>query len=98
MSNLEHIVTDMHDILKAYYEVARKRFVDNLCIQAADYHLVTGPDAPLKLFSPTFVAALTEEQLAEIASEDPTLKRRRAALTKMVQDLQVGKRLLGMGG
>lgn len=46
-SNLEHTVCDLHDILRSYYKVARKRFVDNVCMQAADYHLVTGPDTPI---------------------------------------------------
>jgi hypothetical protein len=31
MSNLEHIVGDIHNILKAYYKPARERFVDTIC-------------------------------------------------------------------
>lgn len=31
MSNFEHTLNDLHDILEAYYKVARKRFVDNVC-------------------------------------------------------------------
>ena len=74
MSNVEHIVQEIHDILKSYYEVARKRFADSLCMQAADYHLVTGPRTPLKLFSPSFVHKLTPDQLEDIAGEDVTIK------------------------
>ena len=47
-SNLKHTVDDLHDILHSYYKVARKRFVDIVCMQAADYFLVTGHDAPIK--------------------------------------------------
>jgi len=94
MSNTEHIVIEMHDILKSYYKVARKRFVDNLCMQAADYHLVTGPDSPLRLFSPQFVSELSEEQLSEIAGEDAALKRRRAVLNKAIKNLEEGKKIL----
>ncbi|KLJ11831.1 hypothetical protein EMPG_13014 [Blastomyces silverae] len=59
MSNLEHTVHDLHDILKSYYKVARKRFVDSVCMQAVDYHLITGPQTPLKQFSPAFVQSLS---------------------------------------
>jgi hypothetical protein len=31
MGNLKHIVGDIHNILKAYHEVARGRFVDTIC-------------------------------------------------------------------
>ncbi|TIA32625.1 dynamin GTPase [Aureobasidium pullulans] len=95
MSNSEHTVFELHDILESYYKVARKRFVDNVCMQAADFNLVTGPHSPLKLFSPQFVNSLTEEQLEEIAGEDAAVKRKRDALTKEVADLQVGKKILG---
>jgi len=94
MSNVEHVVQEVHDILKSYYEVARKRFVDNLVMQAADYHLVTGPCSPLKLFSPSFVSELTDEQLLEIAGEDAALRSKRAALNKEIKDLEAGKKVL----
>ena len=94
MSNVEHVVQEVHDILKSYYKVARKRFTDNLVMQAADYHLVTGPYSPLKLFSPTFVSELTDEQLLEIAGEDATLRSKRAALNKEIADLEAGRKVL----
>lgn len=64
---LEETVQDIHNILKSYYKVARKRFIDNMCMQAADYYLVTGPAAPMKLFSPSWVYNLSREQLDQIA-------------------------------
>ncbi|OJJ94880.1 hypothetical protein ASPACDRAFT_1883796 [Aspergillus aculeatus ATCC 16872] len=42
MSNESHTVQDLHDILGSYYKVAMNRFVDNVSMQAADYHLVNG--------------------------------------------------------
>jgi hypothetical protein len=51
MSDIEHTVQDLHDILKSYYKVAWKRMVDVICMQAAEHHLISGPAAPLKLFS-----------------------------------------------
>ena len=94
MSNVRHTVQEIHDILKAYYKVARKRFVDNLCMQGADYHLVTGPDTPLRLFSPTFVGSLTPEQLAQIADEDTAVKKRRVALENKIKELEAAKKIL----
>ncbi|KAK4695643.1 hypothetical protein P7C71_g2147, partial [Lecanoromycetidae sp. Uapishka_2] len=93
-SNLEHTICDIHDILKSYYKVARKRFVDNVMMQAADFHLVTSPDSPIKVFTPAFVSDLTTEQLETIAGEDGTTKRKRADLKREIESLGKGKRML----
>ena len=95
MSNDDHAIQDLHDILRSYYKVARKRFVDCLRMQVADYQLTTGPRTPLKLFSPAFVAKLTSTQLEEVAGEDLTLKRRRSQLEKERKNLEDGKMILG---
>ena len=92
-SNEQGTIDDLHDILKAYYKVARKRFVDVVCMQAADFHLVTGSDAPTKVFSPTFVGGLTTEQLEAIAGEDLLSKRRRSDLNRKIENLEVGKKI-----
>ncbi|KAK6810758.1 hypothetical protein RU639_013520 [Aspergillus parasiticus] len=94
MSNIAHTVQDLSDILRSYYKVARKRFVDNVCMQAAGYYLVNGPEAPMKLFSPSFVNKLTREQLEEIAGEEAVLKRKRRQLLKEIGDLKAAKKIL----
>ena len=94
MSNTEHTVREIHDILRAYYKVARKRFVDNICMQAARYYLVSGPESPLLLFEPKFVINLTEDKLEEIAGEDEELKNRRKQLVKEIEDLEAGRKIL----
>lgn len=94
MRNVEHTVRDIHEILKSYYKVARKRFVDVVCMQGADFHLVTGPDTPTKVFSPSFVADLKPEQLEMIAGENLTNKRKRAELVREIQNLESGKKIL----
>lgn len=93
-SNLEHTVCDLHDILKSYYKVARKRFVDNVCMQAADFHLVTGPDTPVRVFSPKFVSKLSTEQLETIAGEDISRKRKRAELEREINSLEKARKFL----
>ncbi|KAI9894600.1 MAG: hypothetical protein M1814_001955 [Vezdaea aestivalis] len=94
MSNLDHVVLEIHDILQAYYKVARKRFVDNVCMQASDTFLVIGDASPLKLFGPAFVNRLSPEQLGEIAGEDMRVKKRRAELAKIIESLEAGRKLL----
>lgn len=94
MGNLEHTVGDIHNILKAYYEVARERFVDTICTQGLDYHLLSGSDTPLRVLSPNFVVELRPEQLEMIAGEDTVSISRRAALKKEIESLLDGKRLL----
>jgi len=42
MSNDDYTIQDLHDTLKPYYKVARKRFVDAVCLQAVDHFLVSG--------------------------------------------------------
>lgn len=93
-SNTDHTIHDLHDILKSYYEVARKRFVDVVCMQAVDYCLITGPAAPVKLFSPSFVSGLEANQLDRIAGEDLFTKRKREALKREIENLTNGKKIL----
>lgn len=94
LTNDDHVILELHDILRSYYKLARKCFVDNVRMQVADYYLVTGLDTPLKLFSPKFVAAMTSEQLQEIAGEDLGTRRRRAELEKEIQRLEEGRNIL----
>lgn len=94
LSNVEHTVQDLHDILKSYYEVARKRFVDVVPMQAAGHYLISGPETPLKLSSPVVVGARTPEQLEDVAGKDPCQRRRRKQLQKEIEDLEIGKKIL----
>ena len=94
MSNSEYTVQDIHDILESYYKVARKRFVDNICMQAADYYLVTGPETPAKLFSSSLVNKLSNDELKDIAGEDASTVRRRMNLKKTIRELEEGRRIL----
>ena len=62
------------------FEVARKTFVDNVCIQVIERNVLRGlPD----LFSPETVAAYTDHELKQIAGEDEA----RIAKRKQLQEL-----------
>lgn len=94
MSNSESRVRDIHDILKCYYEIARRRFTDAVINQAAHYHLLTGPATPLRLLSPGYVQRMTDETLESIAGEDPDLKRKRELLNQEINELKTARRIL----
>ncbi|KAI0409965.1 dynamin GTPase [Xylaria palmicola] len=96
LGNVDHVIFEIHDILRAYYKVALKRFVDNVRMHVADHILIAGPETPLKLFSPTFVTAMTEAQYfdREVAGEEPGVRRRRAALEKELGLLEQGRKIL----
>ena len=94
IGNTEHTVQEIHDILKSYYKVARKRFVDNICTQASDYHLVTGPSSPLRVFTPEFVAGLSTEQLEWVAGEDSGTRRRRETLQHEIKCMREARKVL----
>ncbi|KAF3481538.1 dynamin family protein [Arthroderma uncinatum] len=72
-NNTDRVIRELKDILCSYYEVARRRFVDNVLLQTAHHLLVTGPDTPLRLLSPSYILNLSEDQLENIAGEDPSM-------------------------
>lgn len=84
----------IHNFLKAYYEVAIKWFVDNVCMQATDYHLVTGPSTPFTLFTPFLITGLTAKELEDLAGEDAMVSRKRGQLKKEIEELEAGKKIL----
>ncbi|MCJ1463406.1 hypothetical protein MMC07_002013 [Pseudocyphellaria aurata] len=94
MSNVDHTIRDLHDILKSYYKVARKRFVDVVCMQGSDFHLVTGPDTPTKVFSPSFVTNLKPEDLERISGETVVMRKKRAELIREISNLENAKKIL----
>ncbi|KAK3954257.1 P-loop containing nucleoside triphosphate hydrolase protein [Pseudoneurospora amorphoporcata] len=81
-SNAEQVKEDIHDTLKSYYKVARKRFVDVMCQQAIDDHLLNGDNSPLRILTSDMVAKMSDSQLDRIAGEDAATKRER----KMLED------------
>lgn len=89
-------IQDIHDILDSYYRVGRKRFVDTICMQATDYHLLTGPRSPLRVFDIEFVSTLSDGELDAVAGECLSTKERRATIEKEIDALEQGKKSLGV--
>lgn len=89
-SNEDETIEDLFDTLKSFYKVVRKRYVDAVCVQAIDYHLLSSRESPLRLFSPAYVGAMSDDELRGIAGETNESRKRRAALNDKVEALQAG--------
>ncbi|KAI9812239.1 MAG: hypothetical protein M1832_000471 [Thelocarpon impressellum] len=76
LSNEDQAVNDIHDILKAYYKVALKRFTDNVVTQVVERCFV-GADGPVKILCPEFIGGITEAELAKLAAESYSSSRAR---------------------
>ena len=94
MSNMEDILEKLHDDLRAYYGIARKRFVDNVLNQAVNYRLLFGPSTPLGVFSQEWVIGLSAEQLEAIAGDSPSTKEHREKLDRDIEELRAAKDIL----
>jgi hypothetical protein len=86
-SNDDSAVYDIHEIVKSYYKVAMKRFLDNVIIQVVERH-VLGPNKPLRLFSSDFMDDLEDEQVKFIAAESSSTSMARSDLTTKLERLQ----------
>ncbi|KAI2632140.1 putative dynamin GTPase [Hypoxylon sp. NC1633] len=89
----EEIVVDMVEqacneattALNSYYKVAMKTFVDNVCRQVIERHLLT----PLpKIFCPQVTAKFSDEELLRIGSEPQQQRDKRAQLEATAQGLR----------
>lgn len=68
LSNEDQAVYDIHDILKAYYKVALKRFMDNVIQQVVErIHL--GSEGSVKAITPEYAGSLSDSELLDIAAE-----------------------------
>lgn len=85
--NEQQAVNDIHDILAAYYKVARQRFVDNVIIQAGERYVV-GETGPLKIFSPEYISGFSNEELSDIAGENYSTSVARSEITSRGERLQ----------
>ncbi|XEU94734.1 hypothetical protein FSHL1_000018 [Fusarium sambucinum] len=91
----EQTTEDIHDILQAYYKVARKRFVDNVYHQTVDHRLLSGPSNPLSLFCEQWVLQLEADKLRIIAGESRATRDRYSSLGKTLEDLEAAMVILG---
>ncbi|KAK0616433.1 P-loop containing nucleoside triphosphate hydrolase protein [Immersiella caudata] len=88
------VVLRIHDVTKSYYEVARTRFVDNICAHAVDHFLLSAEDGPLKVFNSEFVTRMTDEDLDTVAGEDTVSRNQRVLLKQQMELLEKAVKIL----
>ncbi|KUL91433.1 hypothetical protein ZTR_01521 [Talaromyces verruculosus] len=67
--------------LEIYYDIAIRRFIDNVAMQVIERH-VLGPNCPLLAVNKKLSDSLSDKDLQRIAGEDEPVIRQRAELTK----------------
>ncbi|KAJ5932821.1 hypothetical protein N7516_007310 [Penicillium verrucosum] len=87
LSNEQQAVFDIHDILKAYYKVAMKRFMDNVVVQVSERYIV-GEEGPVKMFSPDLIGGFDDDMLTDLAGENFSTASRRNDLVSMAARLR----------
>lgn len=93
-SNAEYLQEEIHDILHAYYNLALDRYIDNIFQLSVDYHLLTGPDSPFKVFTHDWVLELDPGKLEQIAGESKSIKKSRDRVKGKLSNLEEALRVL----
>ncbi|PTB64774.1 hypothetical protein BBK36DRAFT_1170455 [Trichoderma citrinoviride] len=93
-SSLEEMGLTIHNVLQAYYDVARDRFVDVVCQQAIDHFLLYADKGPLEVLSDKVVLNMSAELLERIAGEDLAVKEQRERLEKEIESLTQALKIL----
>ena len=92
LSNEDSAVYDIRDILKAYYKVSIKRFIDNVGNQVVE-RILLGPEGPLAIFTPQYVSALGDEERAFVAGQGEVTCEMRAELGMQIERLARARRI-----
>ncbi|KAK6531085.1 hypothetical protein TWF281_007910 [Arthrobotrys megalospora] len=73
--------------LKSYYKVAMKTFVDNVCRQVIERHILA--NLP-NVFSPVHTSTFTDEKILRLVAESEHSRRRRTDLKSLKKKLESG--------
>ncbi|KAK0301796.1 hypothetical protein LTR01_009150 [Friedmanniomyces endolithicus] len=83
----EQACSEALDGLNAYYKVALKTFVDNVCRQVIERHLLSGLSG---LLSPREVAGYADDELTRIAGERPDVALKRRQWQEQLETFRAG--------
>ncbi|CRG83177.1 hypothetical protein PISL3812_00526 [Talaromyces islandicus] len=79
--------------LAAYYKVAMKLFVDNVCRQVIERHILS---KLASVFDPTTISAYTDEDMVRLAAESRQIRDRRVEVLRLQDALEQSLRDLGV--
>lgn len=86
MSNSQNLEDEIHDILKAYYEIALNDFVEFVTQHVVERYL-DDDQGPLLMLSPPYVGGLDDQTVENLAAENESTMRLRAELEESLARL-----------
>ncbi|KAH0538175.1 hypothetical protein FGG08_005233 [Glutinoglossum americanum] len=85
-----HACIELLDLMEAYYEVALKKFVDDVAVQAVEDLI----GSLWSIFYPPAVATMDADLIEKIAAETPDVQEQRLQLKRKLDTLQKGMETL----
>ena len=92
MSNSRNLENEIHDTLKAYYEIAREDYVEYVTQHVVE-NFINSEKGPVLIFSPLYVAGLSDEQIEELAVEDEGVVKDRIEKEAALKRLKSAERI-----
>ncbi|QKX63194.1 uncharacterized protein TRUGW13939_10363 [Talaromyces rugulosus] len=89
----ERACMDARTDLAAYYKVAMKTFVDNVCRQVIERHILSNLPS---VFDPTTISMYTDEDMVRLAAESGQIRDRRVEMLRLQGALEQSLRDLGV--
>ena len=87
MSNSHNLENEIHDILKAYYEIARDDYIEYVTQHIVE-NFINDEDGPVLIFSPLYVASLSDNEIEELAMEDEEVLKQRTQQEAILERLK----------
>ncbi|KAL8781437.1 MAG: hypothetical protein Q9213_005988 [Squamulea squamosa] len=86
MSNAQNLEDDIHDILKSYYELALRDFIEYVNQQVVESYL-RDPEGPVLFFNPSYVSQLSQESIEDLGAEESEIVAKRKELQETLARL-----------
>ena len=92
MSNSRNLENEIHDTLKAYYEIARDDFIEFVTQHIVE-SFINSDDGPVLQFSPVYVAGLSDDDIEDLGMEDQAVTRKRVEREETLERLKHAERI-----
>ena len=92
MSNSQNLEDEVHDTLKAYYEIARDDFIEYVNQLIVEPYL-SDLEGPVLFFSPVYVAGLKDEDIKVLGEEDEKNMRQRTVKEAILARLDQAEKI-----